>query len=157
IGIALHNYHQAYGTFPPAVGRDQNGNPLSWRVALLPFLEAEDVYNAWNFHEPWDGPNNRLLWTRMPKSYEMPGRKGAGTKTYYQVFAGPGALFDPNGPVRITDVTDGTSNTIMVAEGAGPVVWCEPSDIPFQASPNGYDPQQVGGWFGKYVNVTMAD
>ena len=157
IGLALHNYHQAWNSFPPAVGRDLNGNPLSWRVAILPYVEEDPLYQTWNMHEPWDGPNNRLLWARTPRCYQMPGRKGDGTKTYYQVFVGPGALFEPNVPVRITDVTDGTSNTIMVAEASSPVVWCEPGDIPFQASPNGFDPQQVGGWFGKNVNVVMAD
>jgi hypothetical protein len=159
IGRAAHDYHSIYGFFPQAAApHDFNaGPPVSWRVLLLPYLEEEKLYHQWNFNEPWDGPNNRQLWSRMPKCYELPGHKEDGTKTYYQVFFGPGALFEKDRPIRIVDVRDGTANTIMVAESAKPVVWCEPTDIPFQAAPGGFDPQQVGGWFGKNVNVLMAD
>jgi len=39
IGLALHNYHDAFGCFPPVASTDAQGNPLlSWRVALLPYL-----------------------------------------------------------------------------------------------------------------------
>src|SRR4051812_3837711 len=38
IALALHNYHDAYGTFPPAYIADQNGRPMhSWRVLILPY------------------------------------------------------------------------------------------------------------------------
>lgn len=40
IGLALHNYHEAHGTFPPAYLTDSSGNPaLSWRIQILPFLD----------------------------------------------------------------------------------------------------------------------
>jgi hypothetical protein len=40
IGIALHNYQDRFGEFPPAVARDDNGNAMhSWRALILPFLE----------------------------------------------------------------------------------------------------------------------
>jgi hypothetical protein len=40
IAIALLNYHDTYGAFPPAHIPDRNGKPMhSWRVLLLPFLE----------------------------------------------------------------------------------------------------------------------
>lgn len=43
IGLALHNYHEAQGSFPPAYIADSNGNPLlSWRVLILPHL-GEDT------------------------------------------------------------------------------------------------------------------
>ena len=38
--LALHNYHDHYGSFPPAITYDAAGVPLhSWRVLLLPWLE----------------------------------------------------------------------------------------------------------------------
>jgi ABC-type antimicrobial peptide transport system permease subunit len=40
----------------------------SWRVLILPFLEADLVYRQYNFDEPWDGPNNRLLMAQMPEA-----------------------------------------------------------------------------------------
>src|SRR6478672_5330638 len=40
IGIALQNYHDVYGSFPPAYVADANGRPMhSWRVLILPFAE----------------------------------------------------------------------------------------------------------------------
>src|SRR5271163_108233 len=39
IAVALHNYHDTYGSFPPAYVADETGKPMhSWRVLILPFL-----------------------------------------------------------------------------------------------------------------------
>jgi type II secretory pathway pseudopilin PulG len=133
IGIAMHNYHDVYGCFPPAYIADANGKPMhSWRVLILPFVEGEHIYNAYNFNEPWDGPNNSLLSQIMPEVYACPDDPQApGTnKTCYLGISGPGAIF--NGDMRCTlrDITDGTENTLMVAEVAGANVnWMEPRDL----------------------------
>jgi hypothetical protein len=43
IGLALRNYHGAYGCFPPAYTTDARGTPMhSWRVLILPFA-GEDA------------------------------------------------------------------------------------------------------------------
>src|SRR5207248_3539005 len=40
IALAMHNYHDTYGSFPPHALMSKNGKPLlSWRVAILPFIE----------------------------------------------------------------------------------------------------------------------
>ncbi len=55
-------------------------------------------------------------------------------KTRYQVFVGPGSVFDTTRGNTIAGVTDGTSNTIMMVE-TGPekaVPWSQPADIPFE-------------------------
>jgi len=62
ISLALHNYHDVFGCFPPAYIADSRGRPMhSWRVLILPFMEQVALYNAYHFEEPWDGPNNRKL------------------------------------------------------------------------------------------------
>ena len=33
----------------------------SWRVLILPYFCMGDIYNQYNFNEPWNGPKNRLL------------------------------------------------------------------------------------------------
>ena len=43
-----------------------NRSPYSWRVAILPYLEQNELYKRYNFDEPWDGPNNRKLLDQMP-------------------------------------------------------------------------------------------
>lgn len=43
ISLALHNYHDIYNSFPPAIVYNDNGEKLySWRVLLLPFLVSGD-------------------------------------------------------------------------------------------------------------------
>src|SRR5262249_7322884 len=46
IGMALHSYHDKFGSFPPAYIADENGRPIhSWRVLLLPYLGQTELYN----------------------------------------------------------------------------------------------------------------
>src|SRR5262245_14462685 len=59
IMLALHNYHDTYGSFPPAVVTDANGKPLySGRVLLLPFLEQNALHSSFDLTQPWDSPGN---------------------------------------------------------------------------------------------------
>ena len=68
--MAVANYHETYGCFPPAYVADRDGKPMhSWRVLILPFLEQQELYNAYNFAEPWNGPNNRKLAGRVGNIY----------------------------------------------------------------------------------------
>jgi hypothetical protein len=73
--LAMHNYHDTYRHFPPAVvhGRDgQGGPPHSWRVALLPFLNEHKLYNEYRFDEPWDSEHNKQLLAKMPSVFRSP-------------------------------------------------------------------------------------
>ncbi len=67
IALALHNYEQAYKSFPPAYTVDANGRPLhSWRTLILPFLEQESLYRAIDLSKPWNDPANAGRWNRTP-------------------------------------------------------------------------------------------
>ena len=55
IGLAFHNYHSANNAFPRAAITDKQGKPLlSWRVAILPYIGQQGLYNRFNLDEPWD-------------------------------------------------------------------------------------------------------
>lgn len=43
---------------------------LSWRVAILPFLDEEELYSAFHMDEPWDSPHNKQLIGWMPKAFQ---------------------------------------------------------------------------------------
>src|SRR5437868_3063260 len=84
IALAMHNYLNVYGHLPPAAIRDKEGRPLlSWRVALLPFLEQDQLYKRFKLDEPWDSEHNKKLLAAMPKTYLRPGREA---KEPYQTF-----------------------------------------------------------------------
>jgi uncharacterized protein (TIGR03067 family) len=97
IGLAMHSYHDAYKQFPlhAAYSQDVKTPPLSWRVAILPFVEENALYQQFKLDEPWDSRHNRQLIAKMPKVYEPVGaaKKGEGL-TFYQVFTGPDTVFD---------------------------------------------------------------
>jgi prepilin-type processing-associated H-X9-DG protein len=160
IGLALHNYVAANGTFPAPAITGKDGKPLlSWRVAILPYLEQQALYDRFHHDEPWDSPHNKPLIKEMPTLYLCPSRPGvaAGTTTY-RVFAGPGALFEAGKTKGLAEVTDGASNTILVAEAREAVPWTSPdSDLPFDpkapASLHGAGSHHSGGGF----QVLMAD
>ena len=71
----MHNYHSANNTFPRAASIDENGKPLlSWRVAILPYLGHQELYNKFNLDEPWDSAHNKALLKEMPPVYSCPNR-----------------------------------------------------------------------------------
>ena len=46
-GVAIHNYHSANNVLPPP-GLKTDTRPASWIVALLPYMEQQDLYDAWD-------------------------------------------------------------------------------------------------------------
>jgi hypothetical protein len=114
VALAMHNYESSNNAFPaPAiVGKD--GKPLlSWRVAILPYIEQVALYKKFHLDEPWDSPHNKGLIGEMPLTYVCPSRRNPqpGTTTY-RVFVGKGAFFEMGQPTALASITDGTSNTI---------------------------------------------
>jgi hypothetical protein len=103
-------------------------------VAILPYLEQKVLYDKFRLDEPWDSPNNLELLKEIPRQFASPSDPTVGM-THYRVFVGPGAMFEQNKRVRIRDITDGLSGTVMVVETAEAVPWTKPEEIDYK--PNG--------------------
>jgi prepilin-type N-terminal cleavage/methylation domain-containing protein len=135
IALAYHNFHSATDAFPAPAIADKDGRPLlSWRVAILPYVEQQELYNKFKLDEPWDSPHNKALIGEVPATYLCPSRWNPqpGTTTY-RLFVGKGAMFEPGQATALANITDGTSNTIMVVEAREDVPWTRPdSDLPFE-------------------------
>ncbi len=140
LGIAMHNYHDTYGSLPPAVVTDRDGRPLySWRVLLLPFMEEKRLYEKFDLTQPWDSETNRPLAEFVPGILQSPylDRGQHPGKTTYV------AVVDPQGKQtlmlsqegrRLDEVTYELGSVVMVVEQIDhPVIWTKPDDIsPFK-------------------------
>ena len=157
IALAMHNYNQVNGHFPPAVVMGPDGKtPHSWRVALLPFLEQQPLYEQYHFDEPWDSPANKTVLETMPSIYRVPqeGPQNESNFADYYVLTGGGSMFSAKDGVKFEDVSDGTSNTIMVVEAKREIPWTKPEDIAYRS--DGSLPK-FGGYFDDGFNAAFAD
>ncbi|QEL20092.1 DUF1559 family PulG-like putative transporter [Limnoglobus roseus] len=143
LGLAMHNYADSYNSFPPAAIIGKKGKPLlSWRVAVLPFIEQAPLYQQFKLDEPWDSDHNKKIFENnpMPPVFGVIGvTKPEDKNTHMQVFRGNGALFDLVQGFKFNQVTDGTSNTVMIAMGKTAVPWTKPDDLEFDPKGNPAD------------------
>ena len=156
IGWAMHKFtHRNGGRLPPSATRKDGKALLSWRVAILPWLEEFALYERFHLDEPWDSPHNASLLREMPRVYApVTGKETTPYATYYQGLVGPGALFDGAEGTKIVEVIDAENPTLMVVEAAHPVAWTKPEDVPYSdAGP----PPELGGQFEDGCYVGFAD
>jgi type II secretory pathway pseudopilin PulG len=131
--LALHNYHDVNGTFPPAYIADKDGKPMtSWRVLILPYIEQQGLASQYDYTKPWDSPENMQVAQNIPQVYRSPLEETNPQNrlhTSYLFFAGKGSAFETS-PVSMNSITDGTSNTLVLAEiNNSGVIWTQPTDL----------------------------
>ncbi len=161
ISRSIKQYLQVNHAFPRAAITDKQSKALlSWRVAILPFMEQRELYDKFHLNERWDSPHNMALLKEMPRVYRCPGRVRAEPfTTAYRVYVGNGALFEKARDIGIADVTDGASNTIMVVETEEGVPWTKPDELVFQpaarASLQGAGSAHRGGFHAVLADSTV--
>jgi prepilin-type N-terminal cleavage/methylation domain-containing protein/prepilin-type processing-associated H-X9-DG protein len=170
IGLAFHNYHVAFGTFPSGTGSPATYWTPGWAAALLPYLEQDNAHRLLDLqdriYQPAPGfipnrdkfkdflvaayvcPSSPLPGLVVPEDADPPDRiqagnyvgiMGAATDTWdfrdptgrrrvadctppapihfnFGGYVASNGVLYPGSRVRIADVTDGTTNTIMVGE-----------------------------------------
>ena len=180
VGVAMHGYHAAHMTFPPArflwvsgtesecgsLGNASTFMGLGWSALLLPYLEENGVYdrldsNVWTTADPnyrlgampmsayicpSDSQGGELIFVTSGRTndpagsepemdFAMSNMSGVSDSVDWtcdsdgywpkQLLGGPnpanGMMSERQG-CRIREVTDGTSNTLMIGEitGGGP-------------------------------------
>jgi prepilin-type N-terminal cleavage/methylation domain-containing protein/prepilin-type processing-associated H-X9-DG protein len=133
VGLALHNYHDVFGSFPtggllPAPGGAWNNPQLvSWRALILPFIEGSTLYNAVNFNIDVtsidDAGAMYTAWISLPSTWLCPsdGTNGSGKLP----FGGPNGQW-PDGNTPIDPTTGQMLTFVPVTNYAGSFGdnWC---------------------------------
>lgn len=141
LGLAMHNYHDTFKQFPrgtvdaPDLSVDQR---ISWVAGLLPFIEQAAVFGtvSGNLQKPWNAAELEMIRaTRLPvlQNPSMPRNSASPSSMDYVGIAGVGpdaaslpvqdpkaGIFGYNRVVRIRDISDGTSNTLMIGDASEP-------------------------------------
>jgi len=165
LGLAMHNYHDTYRALPAGYSADKDGKPLlSWRVHILPFVEGAHLYEQFHLDEPWDSPHNKKLIEQMPETYKAPGSKSEPGMTNYLGVGGADGVFVRPKPgdklgTSFRQITDGTSNTIMIVEAPddSAVIWTKPGDFaPDKENPTrGLIGLRPGGFQAAFVDGSV--
>lgn len=132
--IAMHNYQDVHDAFPPQSLINKKGERLlSWRVGLLPYLGQFHLYQQFRQDEAWDSEHNKQLIHQMPEIFRSSSLGQVTEGKTCLVLAQTENSFGGRrgGPLRIGEITDGTSNTIMIVEAdpSKSVVWTKPDDL----------------------------
>ncbi len=158
VGIALHNYHDVFDGLPIAYIQNDSSRRLhSWRMLVVPYLEASNLYELTDFSKPWNDPVNRLDPENEFPWYRCPSAILKTHHTTYLGFVGEEHAFHPDQGRELIEVTDGTSVTAIVAETTpvNAVHWRSPQDMngdDFAGLSNDSQTAHMGG-----VQTLMAD
>jgi hypothetical protein len=161
IGLAAFQRTLTVNKPLPRAITDPDGKPLlSWRVAILPYLDQQALYDQFKLDEPWDSEHNLPLSRSIPAMYTHPGYAylTAEGKTMYQIPYGKGALYeDIDGPDDgvFNRAPGGRTGTVVLVEAssANAVVWTKPDDLSIDESTVRYQLNYDRGG----VNLLFAD
>lgn len=135
LALAVQNYESTQGSLPGQYVQAGGAPGLSWRVMILPYLGYQSLFNSFDLSKPWDDPANLPLLGQMPETYRSPADAAGVSVTRYVVGTGPNLVFDGPTGVRLNQITDGTSNTLLIGEAAATTSWTRPDEIAIGATP----------------------
>jgi prepilin-type N-terminal cleavage/methylation domain-containing protein len=82
IGLAIHNYHDAYKALPPSHNATDG-----WPAMMLPYIEQGNLYNKYTLGIGYDQGANQAVITGQVKIFACPSAPGQGG--VYQITQSP--------------------------------------------------------------------
>lgn len=180
MGLAMHNYHDVYNQFPRGTVENEDLAPderLSWAYSILPYMEQAALYNQLDPKSGWQSQENQFgVQTAVP-FFQNPSQSGPRlnpSASDYVAMAGVGedaATLKNNDPkagifgydrvCKMRDITDGTSNTIMITDASKPtasyLAGGKATIRGFSQSPYLNGPDGIGSPHRGVVQVLFAD
>jgi len=146
VGLGLQNYHDVFKTFPPdaiwlrahnSATQPTDARNYTWITLMLPFIEQTPLYEQIDFTLPIypQTAGGELIrgsaiptlvcpsdpsWAPLPRNFALTSYAGAAGWDWwdrkFEPYCGVFSLCATKGPIGISDIKDGTSNTIAVGE-----------------------------------------
>ncbi len=164
LGLAMHNYHDAYRGLPFA--SMTRGTRHNWAGYVLPFVDQAPLYRTYDWNVDWNDPINQAAISTRLAVFECPSTPGGagrmdqlgqGRLAAPLDYAPPTAIaaaaflsgvippksnkkgaLESNRNVRLAEIVDGTSNTLFLTEDAGrPMFWTRDGLGPSNNRPGG--------------------
>jgi prepilin-type N-terminal cleavage/methylation domain-containing protein/prepilin-type processing-associated H-X9-DG protein len=141
LGLAIHNYHSTNGALPPLWGsfanpgfgepQDLGGWPLNWAVALLPYFEQQNLFNASNNAcrgGAWDAVNLNTVSSAKINTLTCPSESiktgpwiASTFMSYHANMGGPASIYGWTGPiVPMNGAYSGQAGHANIPEEAAP-------------------------------------
>ena len=160
--LALHNYHDTNSTLPMGSRKAGSSYPIQpgwgWGAEILPYLEQDAVHFSIDFNQPSAQPPNVQHLAKFLNGFRCPSDAAPETVVASKSFPnlqlatgnycgsggaqglGKAGVLHEISKVRLTDITDGTSNTFMLGERLNQ------ADTGFGA--------YTSGWYGQLATGT---
>lgn len=117
VALAIHNFESANRRFPFTVDGDPEwSDELSWRARILPYLDAGRLWQEIEMNKPWNSEGNNKFADQMPEYFGKDGK----TST---------VVWIKSNVKDFGDITDGSSNTIMLLQYPTGTPWLQPNDL----------------------------
>lgn len=137
IALALHNYESTFDCYPAGsidekspISYGTNGNHKSWTVSILPFIEQTNLFRTYDPAVSIYSAKNKVIRKSIVPPYLCPSdwaeqtNQGIALGNYCGIYNDTERPIDANGNgilflnsrVRYEQITDGSSNTFLIAE-----------------------------------------
>ncbi|MEX0700776.1 MAG: DUF1559 domain-containing protein, partial [Planctomycetales bacterium] len=162
LAIAVHNYHDEYGSLPVAQQQIDAGAALhGWQTYLLPFLDEKALYGIIDFDRPWNGPANAPPFHAEIGTFLSPGIGDTHDPRGYPLlhYAGNSRVLGRVPALSFSDIDDGLMNTILFGEvKEGLRAWGDPRNLRDPALGLNRGPATFGSnWKSGGVQFAAAD